>query len=309
MDRKIDANDDHSHTPNGDESWQESWAFQFYDPVTRVAGYCHMGLQPNRGIADCWMWLSVKGELITNYSNLSLPMPEGDYTDLQLGPLRVTSLIPNLSRRVAMKDDKIDCDITYKSFRDEPITLRPKKGGYFAEISSDGHYESLGVVTGRVTVNGEAIDIMGYGYDDRSWGERKWDNMHYRFIWACFGPDLYFALYNVATNNGGHQFGWVYEQGRFHEVRAVDFSIEMNSDGVTARGGKVTAWTDTGTGYSLCVTPDGQSVINQRNGFFACPSLCVAEYGGRRGVALMEIAELKKLTPALVKKYGLDLSY
>lgn len=307
MGHPVSDQDDRSHQHNGDEQWQESWAFQFYDPVTRVAGYCHMGLQAVRGIADCWMWLSVEGKLITNYSNQNLALPEDDYTDMRLGPLHVKSLVPNLKRAVTIQDAKIDCRLVYEAFQKEPFVLKPKKGGYFAEISSDGHYETLGTAKGSLQIGDRKIEILAYGYDDRSWGVRSWDNMHYRVLWVCFGPDMYGMLYHVATNKGGNQFGWLLSQGQIHEVRSVDFAIEMNNDGVTARGGTVTAWMESGLGFTFNVKSDGSSIVNQRNNFMASPSMCVCEMGGRRGVALLEISELKKPTPAIIEKYGLDI--
>ena len=255
------------------------------------------------------MWFAVRGNLVANYSNLNLRHPKGDYTDLKLGPLHVKSLVPNLSRAVSAKHGDANCKVTFTAFQKKPIVLRPKKGdGYFSEISSDGHYESIGTVSGTIKVGGEVIPINGFGYDDRSWGIRKWDNMHYRILGACFGPDLYMCVYHVATHTGASDFGWVFDGGEFHELRSVDFEMHVNQDGLTARGGKVRVWTEDGRGYAVNVSCDGNSVINQRDNFMASPALSVCEMGGRLGVGLLEFAELKRPTPALIEKYGLDIA-
>src|ERR1700746_2253392 len=65
----IAAGDDRNHQSNGDEKWQGSWAFSWFDPVNRVAGYHHTGMQRVRGIADCWSWLSVDGRLVYRFND------------------------------------------------------------------------------------------------------------------------------------------------------------------------------------------------------------------------------------------------
>jgi hypothetical protein len=130
--------------------------------------------------------------------------------------------------------------------------------------------------------------------------------MHYRVLFACFGPDLYCALYHVATHTAWSQFGWVFDKERFHEVSAVEFAVETNNDGITARGARVRAWTRDNGGYAFNIAVDGHSIVTHRDNFMASPGLGVVECGGRLGTGMLEFSEMKRATPQIIERYGLD---
>ena len=305
----ITPDDDHSHKPNGDEKWQESWAFSWFDPITRVAGYHHTGMQRGRGIADCWSWFAVGGQLVYRFNDNQMVLPADDYTNMKIGPLQVRSLVPNVKREVTYTGEGCTGSVIYEAFRKEPIVLHKKKtkGSYFDEISSDGHYETMGTVKGSLDINGRRIEINGLGYDDRSWGARAWGSLHYRVFWANFGPDFYLIAYHVATDKGGTAFGWVCENGTFREVVALDFCVNTNIDGVTARGGSVRLWTEDRSGLVIDIVIDGQSVITQRDGFMCSPGIGIATCGGHLGAAMLEFSEMKHPTHAVAERFGLDV--
>ena len=49
-----------------------------------------------------------------------------------------------------------------------PIEIDPEKS--FAKA----HYEQHCSVKGEITVDGETLDLSGYGLRDKSWGPRHW---------------------------------------------------------------------------------------------------------------------------------------
>jgi len=146
----IRPEDDGSHAapPDADEYWQESWYLGWYDPARRAAGFHHLGLQRVRRRADVWSWIALDGAVVGKYQNLRLPLPADDLSDLTLGPLHVLTKTPLRSCAVsAAYDNGNRSDVVYEAFTD-PFAFSLDAG---ADIGKD-HYESMGRVTGSVTV-------------------------------------------------------------------------------------------------------------------------------------------------------------
>ncbi|HYT39634.1 MAG TPA: hypothetical protein VEN99_09000, partial [Acidimicrobiia bacterium] len=207
----IRPEDDGSHAapPDADEYWQESWYLGWYDPARRAAGFHHLGLQRVRRRADVWSWIALDGAVVGKYQNLRLPLPADDLSDLTLGPLHVLTKTPLRSCAVtAAYDNGNRSDVVYESFTDPfafslggddigkdhyesmgRITGTVTVAG--ADIGKD-HYESMGRVTGSVTVAGSETEVSGWAYQDHSWGPRHWGMLlTHRWLWATFGPDLF----------------------------------------------------------------------------------------------------------------------
>ena len=98
----TDESHDGGHTPpaGSDESWQESWYTGWFDPEANAAGFYHLGLQRNRGVADLWNWTAVDGEVAGKYQSLTTPLPDDDLSDLRLPGLHIQTLKPLRSYQV-----------------------------------------------------------------------------------------------------------------------------------------------------------------------------------------------------------------
>ena len=293
----------HFPRPEDSDNWQESLAFHFYDPRSRVTGYHHVGLQRKIDRADIWSWLAVEGRMIHCFQHLDLRLPERDFPDFRLGPLGVGTTTPLTGRHVTIEDEKAQLSLHYQGFGD-PVHYGNSSGssGNFAH----GHFETLGRAVGELTIDGKVIAVDAWAFDDRSWGERQWkDILTFRFFWANFGSDLHLAVYAPTGPSGPRVFGYLHDRGIQHEVVDVELSVRVASNGLYANGLEAVVWTRDGGGYQLTGRTDGNFVTTQRQGFMESGSPCRMEMNGRVGAGMLEFAELKKPTPEIISRFGL----
>src|ERR1700677_4917276 len=103
---KPSAQDDGPHhpLPEDTDDWQESLAFQFFDPRTRIGGYHHVGLQRRIDRADIWSWMAMDGRTVHNFQDLAMRVPKRDFPDFRMGPLGVAATTPLTGRKVVIDD-------------------------------------------------------------------------------------------------------------------------------------------------------------------------------------------------------------
>lgn len=296
---------DGPHAPSamdGDD-WQESLAFQFYDPRKRIGGYFHVGLQRLIDRADIWSWIAVEGRKVHNFQHLDLRLPTQDFPDFRLGPLGVRSTEAMVGRKVTVADGDVALDIDYRAFA-APVSYgnHDAGSGNFAK----GHVETVGRVAGSLRIGGETLAIAGWAFDDRSWGERDWTKLlTFRFLWASFGEDLHLAVYLPTSPGGSTCFGFLTDRGVRHDVIDIDLNVHVAGNGVYARGLDAVIWTRDGGGYRLTGEADGNLVVTQRHGYMGSPALIRMEMNGRVGGGVLELCELKRPTPQLIAEFGL----
>ena len=299
----IRPEDDGSHAapPAADEFWQESWYLGWYDPARRAAGFHHLGLQRVRQRADLWSWIALDGAVVGKYQNLRLPLPADDLSDLTLGPLHVLTKTPLRSYAVsAAYDNGNRSDVVYEAFTD-PFAF--SLGG--DDIGKD-HYESMGRVTGTVTVAGAETEVAGWAYQDHSWGPRHWGMLlTHRWLWATFGPDLFCSAFVFNTPKGRLDFGYVYDGGEFRGITRLDTGARVADDGHSPAGCDARLWTADGRGYHISGTCQVTSVSTHDEGVFLTDGMSVFECGGRLGTGIFEVSELAGPTAAHRAELGL----
>jgi hypothetical protein len=299
----IRPEDDGSHAapPDASEFWQESWYLGWYDPAKRAAGFHHLGLQRVRQRADLWSWIALDGAVVGKYQDLRLPLPSDDLSDLTLGPLHVLTKTPLRSYAVsAAYDDGTRSDVVYEAFTD-PFAF--SLGG--DDIGKD-HYESMGRVTGTVTVGGAETEIGGWAYQDHSWGPRHWGLLlTHRWLWATFGPDLFCSAFVFNTPKGRMDFGYVYDGGEFRGITRLDTGARLSDDGHSPAGCDARLWTADGRGYHITGTCQVTSVSTHDEGVFLTDGMSVFECGGRLGTGIFEVSELAGPTAAHQAELGL----
>jgi hypothetical protein len=300
----IRPEDDGSHAapPDADEFWQESWYLGWYDPARRAAGFHHLGLQRVRQRADLWSWIALDGAVVGKYQNLRLPLPADDLSDLTLGPLHVLTKTPLRSYAVsAAYDNGHRSDVVYEAFTD-PFAFSLGDD----DIGKD-HYESMGRITGTVTVAGAERDVAGWAYQDHSWGPRHWGMLlSHRWLWATFGPDLFCSAFVFNTPKGRMDFGYVYDGGEFRGITRLEMGSRVADDGHSPAGCDARLWTADGRGYHITGTCQVTSVSTHDEGVFLTDGMTVFECGGRLGTGIFEVSELAGPTAAHRAQLGLD---
>ena len=294
MSHVISELDDGNHYPPDDDiRFQESWCLAWYDPHTRLGGFHHFGLQRPRGIADSWSWMMHEGRLVHKFQNNELPLPEDDMRDLRLQPFHLKTITPLVERAITIDHEGFHADLTYKAFVPPFAQAMTTKGAQIAKA----HYETCGRLTGTVKLPGRDIEISALCFQDNSWGNREYDKiLSHRWLWACFGDDLFLSAFHITGPDGSMEMGYIFDSGRFHVLTRVDVNVEMSSDGVNATGCRLTVWTAEGRAYRLKGTCDGASMHTHRGGFIVSDACTLWEMGGRVGVGITEVNELKRPT-------------
>lgn len=302
----IGPEDDGGHRPgpDDDDRWQESWSLLWYDPRTRAGSFHHLGLQRPRGIADVWSWVAVDNKVVGRFQSLDLPIPDSDLPHLDLPGLRINVKEPLRSQRVEADFQTASVDVVYEAFT-QPITF--SMDGPDADLGHD-HYDSLGRITGSVTEAGSTVEVNGYAYHDHSWGPREYGRLlAHRWIWATFGDDLCLSVMSFTTTGGRRDFGWILDDGRFHQVTTVESGFTVADDGHSPTGCDARFWTETGRGYHLRGDVMVGSTWAEKGGFFATDGLSIFEMGGRLGSGNVEIRELGGPAPWHCDEYGFEM--
>lgn len=296
MVNRIDPTDAgyHPPPPGADERWQESWALVWHDPLERAGGLYHIGLQRVRGVADVWSWTAVDGAVVGRYQSLTLPLPEQDLPDFELGGLTVATKEPLRSCTLRASYEAARAEVVYEAFTDPFAYSMDSEGSAIGAA----HYESVGRVNGTVTTPAGELAVSGFAWQDHSWGPRHWpDVLSHRWIWATFGPDLFVSVMTVVTAAGSVPLGYVYESGRFHGVAKVDFGARVADDGHSPLGCDARVWTRDGHGYRLTSTVHTASPSSHDGGFWFTDGLALYEMGGRLGAGILEAHDLSGPTP------------
>jgi len=165
----------------------------------------------------------------------------------------------------------------------------------------------MGRVTGTVTAGGRDTEVAGWAYSDHSWGPRHWGMLlSHRWVWATFGPDLFFSAFLFNTAKGRLDFGYVYDGGEFRGVTRLETGARVADDGHSPVGCDARLWTADGRGYHITGTCDVTSVTTHDEGVFLTDGMSTFECGGRLGTGLFEVSELKAPTAAHRAALGLD---
>ena len=214
----LDA-DDLMHPNTGEENYNESAYYNFYDPGRRLGGFARIGNRPNERHAEMTLCLYLpdgrvafmfaRPEIADNARFDAAGMRFEVRTPMREHRVRYDGPAVLLSRPLDLVDPKrafsenpqraVEVDLVYEgispAYGGEPrerregswVSVRHERAGHeFAR----GHLEQHGRARGRVVVDGVYHPIDGFGLRDRSWGPRYWQApAYYRWLTMNFGPD------------------------------------------------------------------------------------------------------------------------
>src|SRR3989441_971705 len=236
--------DDLMHPNTGEENYNESAYYNFYDPARRLGGFARIGNRPNERHAEMTLCLYLPDGRVA----FMFARPEiADDARFDAAGMRFEVRVPMrehrvlydspcvlLTRPLDLVDPKraftenphrgVEVDLIYEgispAYGGEPrerregswVSVRHERTGHeFAR----GHLEQHGRARGRVVVDGVDHPIDGFGLRDRSWGPRYWQApAYYRWLTMNFGPDhgLVGAL-TVQRDGTEMHGGYVYRRG------------------------------------------------------------------------------------------------
>ncbi len=199
----ITPRDEYFHERSDDPDWNESGWFSFMVPERRLSGMVYCYHRPNMGYSTggfaAW---DPSGDSYDNcvwydLEQISPLAPRTEMFDFSLpNGLTVACVEPLSEYRLQYKDDGCEVDFTWRRAREPFSRPVPATQGQWGR----NHYDQIGRMTGRLSVDGETIDVDGWSMRDHSWGPRKVArDQRGRFFWAIASENDAFVLWASAA--------------------------------------------------------------------------------------------------------------
>jgi hypothetical protein len=256
----LDA-DDLMHANTGEENYNESAYYNFYDPTQRMGGFVRLGNRPNEGYAEMTLCLYLPdGTAAFMYGRPKIPSNErfdaGGMrfevrTPMQEHVIRYDGQACVMKQPLDLLDPRAaftqnphvpaQVELTYRGVSTphggEPrtqvdgqwVSAKVERSG---QEFARGHLEQHGHATGHVVVGDRRWTIDGYGLRDRSWGPRFWQAPdHYRWLTMNFGADAGIAAARTVQRDGSVvQAGYLFRDGE--KSRTIgQVEVETDVDG------------------------------------------------------------------------------
>ncbi len=315
--------DDLMHENSGEENFNESAYYNFFDPTRRIGGFVRLGNRPNEGYAEMTICFYLPdGRVVFMYKRPTITGNAGH----DAGGLRFDVREPFVEHRVTysghgcllanpleMADPKaafaanpfvpVELDMRYVGLSPGyGGELRRREGDGWVSVRSEkpgqefakGHLEQHGKAVGTLTIDGQSFELDAPGLRDHSWGPRYWQApKYYRWLTMSFGDDLG-AVPILTVHRDGRELhaGYVYRKGRENEpiVKteiATDFTGEQQlHDHIEVRATTKSGEVIEITGNVLAMIP----LRNRRDGRITriAEGLTEWRWGDRIGYGLSE---------------------
>lgn len=217
-----------------DPAWRENFCFDGYDAVREIGFWVHLGrwsLDPSlwreqvhlmlpggrlvvaRGFGRREVEMSAAGPCMA----FTCAAPGKAWRLAYHGPGRETSRAQLASAPIPEGPRALlDFDIAFESGEGVWDFGAAARG----EDWASAHYEQTGRAHGRVTFDGEAFEIDGFGWRDHSRGPRNLSNhMGHCWIHGAFEGGRSFALCTIRQRNAApFAKGMIFENGRLFEA-------------------------------------------------------------------------------------------
>jgi hypothetical protein len=226
---------------SGPGIWNDSHFFSFFDENSAIEAICKVGVLPNQGKAHTWLVVWQEGELIDYRFDWNLPLPAGNIDDLRLGAFRIRMAEPLQTFRISARTPQCELDLLWHGI----MPVFDYRGAQaLADKVAPNHYQQAGRVTGEVTCGGSRHRVDGFGYRDRSWGERDFSSLaEFKAVQGQLGTTCSFMGMKFRTRTGALlAAGYLFDQGRTIAIADVGVHIGSLEFGTTSRqrGGYLT---------------------------------------------------------------------
>ncbi|MBU7015550.1 MAG: hypothetical protein HXS52_00605 [Theionarchaea archaeon] len=213
------------HPPGPEKEWNESYYFNFYDPRTCIGGFTRIGFKPNKNEAVGYLFLFYQNEILKVVLQDKVEtVPER----IQVGSLQfVPEWTLAFSGKMAGGEATIrnvDVRLKYAPLHTEFSYLAcvTSQQQEICKVVCADHYEQMGLVTGRITVDSCSQDIRALGERDHSWGERDWNAPDlWIYVTAPFDPEFGINIAQMRINGEEINTGFIMENGENFPVLDV----------------------------------------------------------------------------------------
>jgi len=280
--------DDYLHELGPEPNFNESAYYNFFDAKQQLGGWFRIGNRANEGNAERTVCLYLPdGRVLFSFGRPKIANNDA----FDAAGLRFEVLEPTQRHRTAftgtlvelreprdMADPKaafegnprrkVSFDLVHEAVGPLYGHKAEKQAGEDAERSfARAHFEQHMRVTGSLEIEGERLEIAGFGLRDHSWGPRYWQAIHsYEWLTLNFGPDLGAMVSIIQRDAAGKErtAGGVLVRGMEME-RLVDARIDAEYEDNGLYHKRLTARVETESGEELTITGEVKSFIPLRN--------------------------------------------
>jgi hypothetical protein len=206
----LTPQDDFVHSVGSEESWRESYSFDFLDASARLSGFGLLGVNPNQRTGDCVFALWRDDILLVKSAKWDYHLPREIGEERQhFGPLALRPVAPFKSWEISYDDGYCRLELAFDSIHAPYCWAQPS--GNDAQAASR-HYQQQGRYRGVVRVGKDSIPVQGLGGRDHGWGPdarlglRRWFSAS-----AQFSEKLAFQTLQMTLADGRELlFGYVF---------------------------------------------------------------------------------------------------
>ena len=287
--KNLAPEDDYLHPLGPEPNFNESMYFNFFDTRRSIGGWFRIGNRANEGQAEMTVCIYLEGgKVLFQFKRPSIPNNDafdagGLVFSVEEPSQRLRTTYDGSAVELAEPREMAD---PRRAFQENPkkrirfdlvhdaVGPMYGSGGSKSEEEKDpekqfakAHYEQHMHVTGTLEIDGEALEIDGYGLRDHSWGPRYWQAIHqYEWLTLNFGPDLGAMVSIVQRDPAGEErsAGGVIVRGdRVERIVEAEIEAEYEDNGLYHR--EVVARVKTDQGESLTITGEVEGFIPLRN--------------------------------------------
>lgn len=241
----IRPEDEAAHPFDPDEeSWNESWFWDFYEASGELAGHCRIGLLPVQKRAWLWFFLYRDGEwLVVEEARLPLcdfQLPRLAYRgfglevswdasdSLRRGRFHFQGMGRVLSGPRVGQLQAVAADLEVRALAAPHTTGRGEVAGHSSDVFDACRFEQPVAYRGELSIGGETLPFEGRGERDHSWGPRAYE-MEWTVVVAN-GEGLRFLCTDVRIPGlDPIKVGYLHRE-KTESLTDVDFAFEFDSD-------------------------------------------------------------------------------
>ncbi len=224
----LTPQDDFVHATGAEESWRESYSFDFYDPSTRLSGFGLMGASPNQQAGECVFTLWRDDILLVKSGKWDYHIPRQIGDERQhFGPLAIRVLAPFKTLEISYDDGYCRLELGYDSIQPPYSWLQSERD---AARPGSHHYQQQGRYRGVARVGKDSIPVQGWGARDHGWGPDARANVR-RWLSATaqFSENLAFQTLHATLLDGREVlFGYVFRGAQNDVVQRSQLSASYN---------------------------------------------------------------------------------
>lgn len=252
----LTPEDDFTHELGPEPNFNESMYFNFFDSKRSIGGFLRIGNRANEGYAETTVTLFLPdGRVLFNFKRARID--NNDAFDAGGTKFEVIEAAQKLrttySGSVCALSEPHEMTNPRDAFTNNPFlkveidlvhdAVGPLYGSSKNKAESErsaedqfakAHYEQHMRVTGNVEIEGERLEIDGYGLRDHSWGPRHWQAIDsYEWLTMNFGDDLGAMVSIIRTEpDKARVHGVIVRGDELETIREAEIEADYEDNGL-----------------------------------------------------------------------------